>query len=393
VVTLVSELHQPGLSRYEDDIQKGRWGGRASVRGRRLRALYLGGDQNWFDCSLVVESTDGSKLEGPFRFHLHDSFSPSAVEVGKVHLDRYAMVERITAYETFTTAVEVKDYKGNWLSLELDLEMVPSIPPKYKPLSFRLQRANGSKRKTSRKAELERIIENNTYIRDPGEWRSAWAQAERWVCRIRAAARVLGSGVLVGPNVLLTNWHVVEDSSIDKLTFEFDYFYVAEDRPRPYVRRAAADGLLARGPYTSDEGAGRSGSTPRLQELDFALIALDRDNQDPLGAARGFAEVPAALTYRPKDSLIILQHPRGDPQCFALDFDGVLGLNENGTRLKYRTNTEPGSSGSPCFDLEWQFIAIHQAGMRGWPEGGDFNQGIPVTALNPHIQAAVSKWP
>lgn len=389
----MSELHQPGLSRYEDNIQKGRWGGRASVRWRRLRALYLGGDQNWFDCSLVVESTDGSKLEGPFRFHLHDSFAPSVVKVEKIHLDRYAMVELINAYETFTSAVEVKDYKDDWLSLELDLEMVPNIPSKYKPLSSRLQRANGSKRKTSRKAELERIIENNSYIRDPGEWRSAWAQAERWVCRIRASARVLGSGVLVGPNVLLTNLHVVEDWSIDSLTFEFDYFYVAEDRPRPYVRRAAADILLAYGTCTSDERAGKSGRPPEPKELDFALIALDGDNQDPQGAARGFAKGPAALTYRPGDSLIILQHPRGDPQCFALDFDGVVGLNESGTRLQYRTNTEPGSSGSPCFDLDWQFIAIHQAGMSGWPEGGDFNQGIPVTALDPHIQTAVSKWP
>jgi hypothetical protein len=38
----------------------------------------------------------------------------------------------------------------------------------------------------------------------------------------------------------------------------------------------------------------------------------------------------------------------------------VIGVNGNATRIRHRTNTLPGSSGSPCFDQDWTPVALHR---------------------------------
>jgi V8-like Glu-specific endopeptidase len=58
-------------------------------------------------------------------------------------------------------------------------------------------------------------------------------------------------------------------------------------------------------------------------------------------------------------------------------------LNGNGTRVRYTTTTEPGSSGSPCFGPDWQWVAIHHSGDPKYWAGGKpaFNEGIPASAI------------
>ncbi len=50
---------------------------------------------------------------------------------------------------------------------------------------------------------------------------------------------------------------------------------------------------------------------------------------------------------------------------------------------RYRTNTDKGSSGSPCFDANWTLVALHHLGDPAYyPENKSaFNQGIPFTAI------------
>jgi len=74
-----------------------------------------------------------------------------------------------------------------------------------------------------------------------------------------------------------------------------------------------------------------------------------------------------------------LQHPRGGELKLALDTDAIIGVNANGTRLRYRTNTEAGSSGSPCFDANWRLAALHHAGDPNFSlfHRPEYNVGIP----------------
>ena len=96
-----------------------------------------------------------------------------------------------------------------------------------------------------------------------------------------------------------------------------------------------------------------------------------------------------AATDPPRAYLI--GHPRGlaQPQ-FTLQ-DNVL-LDYDDVRLHYRSPTEPGSSGSPVFDSEWQLIGLHHAGGFDMPRlhnrGGtyDANEGISVLAIAAALQ-------
>jgi len=62
------------------------------------------------------------------------------------------------------------------------------------------------------------------------------------------------------------------------------------------------------------------------------------------------------------DWLNIIQHPQGGPKQIALYDNPIVFVDED--RVQYLTDTLPGSSGSPCFDSEWNVVALHHSG--GW---------------------------
>ena len=106
---------------------------------------------------------------------------------------------------------------------------------------------------------------------------------------------------------------------------------------------------------------------PTPDHLDHALVRLARPfGREPIapgGPARGWVRVPAtAPTLTEKMPVMILQHPKSLPIKLAFDTEAVLAVNANRTRVRYATNTEDGSSGSPCFNATWGLIA---APLRG----------------------------
>ncbi len=74
------------------------------------------------------------------------------------------------------------------------------------------------------------------------------------------------------------------------------------------------------------------------------------------------------------------------PMKLAMDTQAVIGRNKNATRILYRTNTEPGSSGSPCFTLDWNLVALHHYGDPCW-QAPKFNQGVPIELIRRRIEA------
>jgi V8-like Glu-specific endopeptidase len=85
--------------------------------------------------------------------------------------------------------------------------------------------------------------------------------------------------------------------------------------------------------------------------------------------------------------LMIAQHPDGKPLKLAVDTDSVIGLNPTGTRVRYATNTEAGSSGSPVFDLEWNLVALHHFGDPAYEHPPSYNQGVPIDLIQKRIAA------
>lgn len=82
---------------------------------------------------------------------------------------------------------------------------------------------------------------------------------------------------------------------------------------------------------------------------------------------------------------MIAQHPDGKPLKLAVDTEAVIGVNAGQTRVRYATNTEPGSSGSPVFDLDWNLVALHHLGDPAYDHPAAYNQGVPIDKIQARI--------
>ena len=106
-----------------------------------------------------------------------------------------------------------------------------------------------------------------------------------------------------------------------------------------------------------------------------------------------WGELPLApATVRTGDRVNIIQHPGGLTKRVSMISNVVVFVG--GNRIQYLTDTEPGSSGSPVFDRQWNVVAVHHSG--GWlPEPGTSdpnrqyyrNEGILVDAVLGGLEA------
>jgi hypothetical protein len=240
---------------------------------------------------------------------------------------------------------------------------------------------------------LEKIVRAGNPLLDMGVWWERAAAVEPRVCRVEVGREPLGTGFLVGPDALLTNYHVLQqviDKTIpaDAVELRFGYKRLADGTILSgTLFKLAGDWLIDFSPYTDGEARGEPDKVlPRPDQLDYTLVRVQGepgrqkvDRQTGSEApVRGWLGPPAAAPDFGADRpLLIVQHPQGEPLKLALDTDSILGLNANGTRVRHRTNTEGGSSGSPCFDFNWQLIALHHYGDPAFQQPR-YNQGIPA---------------
>ena len=94
--------------------------------------------------------------------------------------------------------------------------------------------------------------------------------------------------------------------------------------------------------------------------------------------------LPTIPDAAPNETVMIVQHPAGQP--FMLALGEIVGFNASRTRLRYRANTEPGSARSPCFDVNWRPIGMH-LGRQTRPrflnlrQQADVSFGVPLAAV------------
>jgi Trypsin-like peptidase domain len=103
----------------KDDIQKNRWGGKDKNGPFNLHIERVDEYSKYFEFDAIVESVESSLLEGPFIFHLHDTYTPSVIWVRKTDGKR-AGLYRISADGVYTIGVQFKA-AGEWKMLEFDL--------------------------------------------------------------------------------------------------------------------------------------------------------------------------------------------------------------------------------------------------------------------------------
>ena len=217
-------------------------------------------------------------------------------------------------------------------------------------------------------------------FRDVRAWYSRLAVLDRQICRIESLdGRPLGTGFLVAGDLVLTAQHVItqgrQEPQRDFLV-RFDYLAspltgeVAEGR---VVSVAEGPWLLGHSPPFGE---------PPTESVDTALFRL----AEPMGAhpgdgagVRGWVDLNDGVSEPPiGSSLAIMQHPEGGPLKLSLNTEAVLGFDGLTGRLMHRTDTQPGSSGAPCFDFDWQFVALHEGRD---VRGGNHNFGIPFRMI------------
>jgi hypothetical protein len=249
-------------------------------------------------------------------------------------------------------------------------------------------------------AGLERLVRPHLGFLEFGLWREQSLRIEERVCRVEVGGRGIGTAFLVGPDALLTNYHVLEpllDGTIaaTAVGFRFDFRLLRTGlrSQGTLVDLHATDWLLdASKPSASESASDPDAMLPTAEELDYALVRLSRSfGAEPLrpgvegSSTRGWIEMPSAAPALGLGTpILIVQHPLGNPVALAIDTSGVQTINANGTRVRYSTNTEEGSSGSPCFDLTWGLVALHHYGDP-LHDRAQFNQGIPIAAIRDRI--------
>lgn len=197
-------------------------------------------------------------------------------------------------------------------------------------------------------------------------------QAARAIARIEVplgAACSYGTGWLAKPGLMMTNWHVLDaDTRAD----------AAELRARA-ARTAFWFDYHTEGTLRTDVRGARL--VHHSRELDYALLALDHD----LGDRPPIALHREPVTLERGARLNIAQHPNGGPLRLAIRSN--YHVETAATTVRYVTDTESGSSGSPVCNDQWQAIAVHaravQIPKQQLPGGRSryVNEGILLSAI------------
>jgi V8-like Glu-specific endopeptidase len=225
-------------------------------------------------------------------------------------------------------------------------------------------------------------------------WATRMLKLEGQVCKVEVGNGTVGTGFLVGPDAVLTNYHVLRDvidgaAPATKVRFRFDYKQLATGATSDGVVAALAgpakaDWLVDSSKYSQAEADDEPDrAPPKTDELDYALVKLDK----LVGAPdRGWIRLPAAEPHlAPEMAINILQHPNGEPLKVAFDTDARVALVHDGLRVRYATTTRGGSSGSPCFDINWNLIALHHYGDPAQHHDPKYNQGIPIHLIRARL--------
>ncbi len=203
-----------------------------------------------------------------------------------------------------------------------------------------------------REATLERIIGGDELL--SSAYLTRGAQATKAVGRVViGSSEGYGTGFLIAPRVLMTNNHVLKTAAdAGKSTVQFNY----EERPdgsvRPRTFKLAPDKLFIT-------------SAP----LDYTIVAID-GTKDP-GSTQGVLPLIGATGKALLGEwLNIVQHPEGQTKRIAIRQNRLS--DELPKFLHYEADTNPGSSGSPVLNDQWEVVALHHSGVPKTDDKGHY---------------------
>lgn len=295
------------------------------------------------------------------------------------------------------------------------------------------------------RVSFQAIVNDREAFRDPDKVMEGIMRARRRTCRIlvrQGDDLVTGSGFLIGPRLVLTNWHVVQSlllplddasaaarrlarpeawqiapGSAAALSVEFDFiaqaggstkvgaspnWLVAASRAQgaEYGRHddaAAGDapaGDASPGDVSADDTSAVWPADPSAFDPfdDFAVIEI----AEPAGFDRGYYDIISSAPPAPRGNMLVLHHPGQFAMRLSVgsfdvgaQFDGLLGNPPRTTaRVLHNANSIGGSSGGPCFDWDLRPVALHQAGIE-FGAASDLSDDKGVRLRNAVVNVAI----
>ncbi|MGW8364379.1 trypsin-like serine peptidase [Streptomyces wedmorensis] len=198
---------------------------------------------------------------------------------------------------------------------------------------------------------LERVI-GLTKDLQPWSFLPRGARAAATVARIlilrNGLERPHGTGFLVSPRLLLTNHHVLPNAETARSCFlEFNAQVTIDNAPDAAIRFEFDPDTF----FTADK------------HLDYALVAVKPAADGSLAGAKfGWNQLSNQQGKLVQNEPVnVIGHPMGRLKEIALRDNALVQRLDD--FLHYRTDTEPGNSGSPVFNDQWEVVALHHMGV------------------------------
>lgn len=248
---------------------------------------------------------------------------------------------------------------------------------------------------------LERVISEENFL--PVHFLEEGAVVQRAVGRIvlkrphrgLPARSGWGTGFLISPSLLLTNNHVIETKRFASHTVDVQFNYQLDhngmaqsvdtyqlDPDDLFITNVALD-------YTLVRVKSKLRFSPIFLPPTFPFVddtEVDSQLTHPIfqmikaGERWGQVTLATDPEYAVEQRVSIVQHPQGRRKEVAMHSNQIERIHRNVVR--YTTDTEPGSSGSPVFNSQWDVIALHHAGGERGDNGRWINnQGVRIDQI------------
>lgn len=191
---------------------------------------------------------------------------------------------------------------------------------------------------------------------------------KRAAVAIRSVGRIIdrrtrfgfGTGFMIAPGVMMTNWHVLENAIQAReaaIQFEYELDLRWQELPGQIFH------LEPERLFYSDE------------TLDFAVVAVAPQSTGGVSVA-GFGHLPLigeTGKIRIGQAVNIVQHPAGERKQVVFRESQLSNLPKTpDTVAQYTGDTKLGSSGGPVVNDRWEVIALHHSGVPDMDASGNW---------------------
>ena len=209
------------------------------------------------------------------------------------------------------------------------------------------------------------------------KWYSKLAILQNQICLIEVPTLssddkyYFATGFLINSNHVLTTYHLIEEYhnyrkrtdsiNVEPIKFRFDYLF-NEDKQILHggilYESVPNDWIIDYSDYTRNY-------QENIDKLDYCILKIEGepglDKSGFQGTPRGWIEIKEKNgEIKIGGTLSILHNPDMQMMKLSINTNSIKELINNESIILHKTNTGKGSSGAPCFDINWNLIAIYR---------------------------------